>query len=100
MHDTEEERTLIRTTGKRQRKWIGHMLRGDSLHRTAIKGRDRNGQERRSGSSNASFRANSALQYSLLSSDGSEGSCSFLLAFRFVKFSSSSTDQRKNGGKE
>jgi len=29
--------TRIRTIRKRQKKWIGHMLRGDSLLRTVIK---------------------------------------------------------------
>jgi len=31
-----EESALILTIRKRQRKWIGHMLRGDSLLRTEI----------------------------------------------------------------
>jgi len=31
-----DERTLIDTTRKRQRKWIGHRLRGVLLPRTAI----------------------------------------------------------------
>jgi len=35
----EEEGALIRTIRKRQRKWIGHILRGDSLLRTVIKGK-------------------------------------------------------------
>jgi len=35
----EEERALISTIRKRQRKWIGHMLRGDSLLRTVTKGK-------------------------------------------------------------
>ena len=34
-----EERTLIRTIRVRQRKWIGHTLRGDSLLRTVIEGK-------------------------------------------------------------
>ena len=33
----EQERAIIRTIRKRQKKWIGHMLRGDSLLRTVIK---------------------------------------------------------------
>jgi len=35
----EEESSIIRIIGKRQRKWIGHILRGDSLLRTVIKGK-------------------------------------------------------------
>jgi len=31
-----EERAIIHTIGKRQRKWIGYTLRGDSLLRTVI----------------------------------------------------------------
>ena len=34
-----EERVLIRTIRERQRKWIGHTLRGDSLLRTIIEGK-------------------------------------------------------------
>ena len=34
-----EERTLIHTIRKRQRKWIGHTLRGDSLLRMVIEGK-------------------------------------------------------------
>jgi len=30
---------MIRTIRKTQRKWIGHMFRGDSLLRTAIEGK-------------------------------------------------------------
>src|SRR6218665_1512296 len=32
----EEERALICAIRKRQRKWIGHMLRGDSTLRTVV----------------------------------------------------------------
>jgi Reverse transcriptase (RNA-dependent DNA polymerase) len=35
----EEERSLIHTIRVRQRKWIGHTLRGDSLLRTIIEGK-------------------------------------------------------------
>ena len=34
----EEERTLIYRIRKSQRKWIGQMLRGDSLLKTVIEG--------------------------------------------------------------
>jgi hypothetical protein len=34
-----EGRTLIKTIRERQRKWIGHMMRGDSLLRNIIEGR-------------------------------------------------------------
>ena len=35
----QEERTLIETIRKRQRNWLGHMWRGDSLLRTVLEGR-------------------------------------------------------------
>jgi len=35
----DEERDIIRTIRERQRKWIGHTLRSDSLLRTVIEGR-------------------------------------------------------------
>src|SRR6218665_3112544 len=34
-----EERAMTHTIRKRQRKWIGHILRGNSLSRTVIKGK-------------------------------------------------------------
>src|SRR6218665_1329100 len=41
-----EERTLRNTIRKRQRKWIGHILRGDSLLRTVMEGKMK-GKKRR-----------------------------------------------------
>src|SRR6218665_2305375 len=35
----DEKRSLIRVTRSRQRNWLGHILRGDSLLRTIIEGR-------------------------------------------------------------
>ena len=35
----QEERLLIDTIRKRQKSWLGHILRGDSLLRTVIEGR-------------------------------------------------------------
>src|SRR6218665_619794 len=34
-----EERSLIRTIKTRQKKWIGHTLRGESLLKTVIEGK-------------------------------------------------------------
>ena len=34
-----EERSLIRTIKSRQKKWIGHTLRGESLLKTVIEGK-------------------------------------------------------------
>ena len=34
-----EERNMLRTIRKRQRKWIGHIIRGYSLLRTVIEGK-------------------------------------------------------------
>lgn len=35
----EEDRSIIKTIRKRQKTWIGHVLRGESLFRTVIEGR-------------------------------------------------------------
>ena len=35
----EEERSLLTITRKRQRNWMGHIMRGDSLQREIIEGR-------------------------------------------------------------
>ena len=42
-----EERVLIRTIRERQRKWIGHTLRGDSLLRTVIEGKNGGEKDKR-----------------------------------------------------
>jgi hypothetical protein len=34
-----EERSMLNTIRERQRRWIGHVLRGDSLLRTIIEGK-------------------------------------------------------------
>jgi hypothetical protein len=39
LKDVEEERSLIETIRKRQRNWMGHVLRHDSLLRTIIEGK-------------------------------------------------------------